>query len=112
MGVIEDETADDSEKVVSLNKLFHACEHEMNARTVFEECFDSVHREFYKHLYQVCPALTPSEVKICGYIRSGMSAKEIADSTHRSVRTVQSIIYNARKKLKIEGSTESWLTKL
>lgn len=110
--IVVDPVGHEDEKIKSLRNILQNTMHDRNSRLTFEQCFDDTHQQFYKQLYKICPSLTSSEVKMCAYIRAGMSAKEIADATNRSVRTVQTIIYNTRKKLNITGSTELWLKRL
>lgn len=110
--VLRDSNAADDEKVSKIQQLIISSEHSRDTESSFDDIFSASHEEFYKRLYQLCPSLTTAEVKMCAYIKAGMSAKEIADATNRSVRTVETIKYNLRKKLGIEGSTESWLARL
>ena len=80
-----------------------------NVWEMFQTYFDIVNNDFHKILKENCPTLTPSEIRICCFILTGLSAKEIAALTNRSVRTITTITYNLRKKLNITGSTETFL---
>jgi DNA-binding CsgD family transcriptional regulator len=49
--------------------------------------------------------LTRSELRICQYIQSGHSTKEIAEAMHTSFETIQTHRKNIRKKLGLRGRT-------
>lgn len=72
-----------------------------NSWEEFETRFENVHQEFYHALNQLYPELTPTEIKICSFIRLNMSSKDIALLTNRSLRTIESTRNNIRKKLQI-----------
>lgn len=71
----------------------------------FEETFDSVHRDFFKHLDEQGPTLSKQEKMLCAYIRIGMLSKEIAPLLNISVRGVEISRYRLRKKLGLEEGT-------
>ena len=71
----------------------------------FEETFDSVHRDFFKHLDEYGPTLSKQEKMLCAYIRIGMLSKEIAPLLNISVRGVEISRYRLRKKLGLEEGT-------
>ena len=50
--------------------------------------------------------LTRRENEILGYTAAGLSAKEIADHTDRSIFTVQKIICNVKEKTGFQKATE------
>lgn len=79
---------------------------------MFKIYFEDVNQKFFDILYKINPDLTKSELRMCAYIRAGMSSKEIAAATNRSVRTVDSIKYNLRKKLGIEESTDAFIRRI
>jgi len=51
--------------------------------------------------------LTKSELKICQFIRAGLSGKEICDSMNLSFETIQTHRKNIRKKLGLRGKSQS-----
>jgi len=51
--------------------------------------------------------LTKTELKICQFIRAGLSGKEICDSMNLSFETIQTHRKNIRKKLGLRGKTQS-----
>lgn len=68
-----------------------------------------INQEFVQKLTSLNPSLTKSEILMACYVVAGMDCKEIARTTNRSTRTVETIRYTLRKKLGIEGSTEMFL---
>lgn len=71
----------------------------------FEHHFDEVHSGFIKKLKEMYPELTPSELRLCAYLRLNMTTKDIAQILNISVRGVEISRYRLRKKLKIESDT-------
>jgi DNA-binding CsgD family transcriptional regulator len=51
--------------------------------------------------------LTKTELKICRFIRAGLSGKEICDSMNLSFETIQTHRKNIRKKLGLRGKSQS-----
>ncbi len=64
----------------------------------FETRFKKVHQGFYKELYKKHPDLSPTEYKVCSFIRLNMTSKDIAAITNRSIRTIESTRNSIRKK--------------
>ncbi|MGA1871016.1 MAG: helix-turn-helix transcriptional regulator [bacterium] len=67
---------------------------------------------FMNHLSQKCLSLTPTEIKICNLIRSGMRTKEISQLQGISVATVNRHREHVRRKLNITNSTVNLTTYL
>jgi hypothetical protein len=63
--------------------------------------FDKVHSDFLVSLKAVYPNLTPSELKLCAYLRLNLSSKEIAQITNITIKSVELGRYRLRKKLQI-----------
>ncbi|MGD9991712.1 MAG: response regulator [Salinivirgaceae bacterium] len=70
----------------------------------FNLSFDRVHPEFNKHLIEHFPDLTPTELKLCAFIRLGMSNKEIASLLNQNPDSVKVSRSRLRKKLGIVQS--------
>ncbi|PKP10788.1 MAG: hypothetical protein CVU09_06155 [Bacteroidetes bacterium HGW-Bacteroidetes-4] len=70
----------------------------------FNLSFDRVHPEFNKHLVEHFPELTPTELKLCAFVRLGMSNKEIASLLNQNPDSVKVSRSRLRKKLGIEQS--------
>lgn len=79
---------------------------------MFKVYFEEVNQQFFDELFNLCPELTNAEVRMCAFIRSGMNTKEIAATTNRSVRTVDCIKYNIRRKLGITEPTEAFIRRI
>ncbi|MCW3107147.1 MAG: hypothetical protein JWQ09_1653 [Segetibacter sp.] len=67
----------------------------------FSSHFDRVHGDFLMALKNKVPNITPSELKLCAYLRMNLSTKEIAQLMNISVRGVEVSRYRLRKKLQI-----------
>jgi len=76
----------------------------------FEMRFLQVHNEFYLKLKDVCSDLTPSEVKLCAFLRLNMTSKEISAITHQSVKSIEVARARVRKKLDLTGKDVNLVT--
>lgn len=68
---------------------------------VFQQNFDLIHANFFRHLRKSFPELTPNDLKFCALMRLNMSTKDIAQMTNLTVRGVEAARYRIRKKLEI-----------
>ncbi|MCE7067920.1 triple tyrosine motif-containing protein [Dyadobacter sp. CY326] len=66
---------------------------------LFEQNFDEVHEQFFKRLRQICPSISPSELRLAACLRMNLSTKEMAPALGISVRGVEIKRYRLRKKL-------------
>jgi AraC family transcriptional regulator, chitin signaling transcriptional activator len=66
---------------------------------IFRKSFDSIDNDFLKRLHIAHPKLSPSELKLCAYLRLSLSSKEIAPILNISIRSVEIKRYRLRKKL-------------
>lgn len=57
---------------------------------------------FFNTLLKNYPELTPSELKLCAYLRLNLPTKDLAEILNRSVRTIESSRTNIRKKLNLQ----------
>ncbi|WP_170932519.1 helix-turn-helix transcriptional regulator [Belliella buryatensis] len=57
---------------------------------------------FFKTLLKNYPELTPSELKLCAYLRLNLPTKDLAEILNRSVGTIESSRTNIRKKLNLQ----------
>ncbi|HUC82521.1 MAG TPA: triple tyrosine motif-containing protein, partial [Flavisolibacter sp.] len=71
----------------------------------FAHHFDKVHTDFLIGLKSRFPTLTPSELKLCAYLRMNLSNKEIAQLVNISTRGVEIARYRLRKKLGLSKET-------
>ena len=67
----------------------------------FKTYFDSVHPSFFENLAKTNPNLTANELRLCAFLRMGLSTKEIAALTFREIRSVESARNRLRKKLEL-----------
>jgi DNA-binding CsgD family transcriptional regulator len=70
----------------------------------FEQHFDQVHGDFIKRLKTTYPSLTPTDLKLCAYLKMNISTKEIAPLLNISIRGVEISRYRLRKKLNLEAN--------
>ncbi len=68
---------------------------------VFKEAFDNADKDFLKKIKAAHPSLTPSDLKLCAYLRLNLSSKEIAPMLNISIRSVEIKRYRLRKKLNL-----------
>lgn len=72
--------------------------------------FREVHKDFYDSLMSRFPGLTPSELKLCAFLRLNMTTKEIAELTGQQVSTLENARYRLRQKLGITSSDVNLVT--
>lgn len=68
----------------------------------FEEQFNLVHNNFMKKVREKHTDLTTGEIKMCAYVKMGLSSKEMAPLMNISVRGVETLRYRLRKKMGLE----------
>ena len=67
----------------------------------FTHNFDAVYEGFTKRLQELHPTLTRTELKVCCYLRMGLSSKDMAPLFSISYRSVEMTRYRLRKKLNL-----------
>lgn len=67
----------------------------------FAQQFDQVHIDFHQRLTERFPDLTKNDVKLCSYLRMGLSTKEIASLMFVTVRAVEVSRSRLRKRLNL-----------
>lgn len=68
----------------------------------FIKSFDQVHADFYKRLNKRFADLSPTDYKLCTYLRMNLTSKEIASLMNISLRSVETNRYRLRKKLNLD----------
>ncbi|PUZ27052.1 ligand-binding sensor domain-containing protein [Chitinophaga costaii] len=63
--------------------------------------FDEVHSNFLSTLKKKYPVLSPTDLKLCAYLRINLSSKEIAQLLNISAKSVEVSRYRLRKKLEL-----------
>ena len=79
----------DDEKLTMLNSL--------------EDSFKSITSTFGRSMSSIEFKMSPREIEICNFIRSGLTSKEIASQLRLAFNTIETHRTRIRKKLKIEG---------
>ena len=77
----------------------------------FEVRLTSNNEDLFSLLLHKYPDLSPSELKLCAYLRLNPSSKDLALITNRSMRTIESTRTNIRKKMNL-NSQENLVTHL
>lgn len=67
--------------------------------------FDQVHNNFLTILKTKFPQLSPTDLKLCAYLRLNLSSKEIAQILNISLKGVEVSRYRIRKKLNLPTET-------
>jgi DNA-binding CsgD family transcriptional regulator len=68
---------------------------------VFEESFNDLHEDFLKKLVYQFPKLTSKDLKLCAYIKTGYTSKDIAPLLGITVRGIEIQRYRLRKKMEL-----------
>ncbi|HTM99698.1 MAG TPA: hypothetical protein VL088_13175, partial [Pedobacter sp.] len=69
----------------------------------FEFRFQQIHEDFYDILNERFPNLSPSERKLCAFLKLNMTTKEISAITHQNVKSIEIARTRLRKKLNLTG---------
>jgi DNA-binding CsgD family transcriptional regulator len=91
-----------------IQEIIHKISREVDSnrqREVFESAFDEVHEDFLNRLKSKYPQLTPTELRLCAFLKMNISTKEIAPLMNISVRGVEICRYRVRKKMRINRET-------
>jgi len=70
---------------------------------IFESNFNELHNDFFKRLIFQYPKLTTKDLKLCAYIKSGLTSKEIAPLLGISTRGIEINRYRLRKKINLDS---------
>ncbi len=95
-------TKDDAEAKSMRNTILQQIEEGIDSENdwqMFEQQFKNVHQDFNSTLSKKYPNLTPTELKVCSLIRTGLTSKEIANLLFITHRTVELHRTRIRKKL-------------
>lgn len=90
------DTANDIKKVI---RLLNEAKKLDNDWDQFAVHFDHVHANFLSNLKDKYPNLSPSDLKLCAYLKMNLSSKEIAQLLNITSRAVEVSRYRLRKKL-------------
>ncbi len=76
----------------------------------FDIRFKQVHTEFYDKLIEKFPGLTPTEQRLCAFLRLNMTTKEISELTGQRIGTIEMARSRVRKKLGIAHNQTNLIT--
>lgn len=68
----------------------------------FRYYFEQVYHSFYENLQKEYPSLTYKDLRLCSFLKLGLSTKEIASITFKEVRSVESARNRLRKKMNLD----------
>jgi DNA-binding CsgD family transcriptional regulator len=68
----------------------------------FEENFDMIYENYLKRLKEQYSSLSKSDLRLCAYLKMGLSSKDMAQLMNMSFRSVEMCRYRLRKKLDLE----------
>lgn len=92
---------DDNRGVKSVISIINNNITEKDSWSVFKEAFENTDKDFLKIIKAAHPSLTPSDLRLCAYLRLNLSSKEIAPLLNISVRSVEIKRYRLRKKMEL-----------
>jgi DNA-binding CsgD family transcriptional regulator len=78
----------------------------------FEFRFQQVHEQFYKKLNEKFPDLSPSERRLCAFLKLNMTTKEISAITHQNAKSIDVARTRLRKKLNLTGTDHNLVSYL
>ena len=80
----------------------------------FKNQFTKAFPDFFKTLINLHPDLSPTDLRLCAYIKMNQTNQDIAGINNISTRTVESQRYRLRRKLNIDKQTDlfNYLTNL
>jgi DNA-binding CsgD family transcriptional regulator len=67
----------------------------------FAENFDMIYENYLKRLKEQHPSLSKNDLKLCAYLKMGLTSKDIAPLSDMSFRSVEMHRYRLRKKLEM-----------
>lgn len=108
----DDKSRQPEVRLKAIRGLLSDLDREENVWKMFRTYFEAVNQSFFDRLYRLAPTLTNAETRMCAFILVNLTTKEIAILTNRSVRTVETIKHNLRKKLSIDGPSEAFMRRI
>ncbi|MGM0619425.1 MAG: tetratricopeptide repeat protein [Bacteroidota bacterium] len=82
-----------------LNEIKNATHH--NIWEEFDLAFSNVHNRFYEKLFEICPNLSATEIKIAALLKLNLSTKEIAAISFKTESSIKTARHRLRQKLNI-----------
>jgi len=96
------DSADKSARTKVLNELFKKLEQQGDDEqdwSAFEEHFNLLHDDLFKNIRAAYPDISIPELKMCAFLKMGLSNKEMAQRLNLSVRGIETRRYRLRKKI-------------
>lgn len=72
--------------------------------STFNRNFDIVYGGYTKRLHELHPQLSQSDIRLCCYIKMGLTSKEIAPLINISFKSVEMARYRLRKKMELDSA--------
>ena len=94
--------AQDDEVIKSVINVINKSLRQNDDWELFQEAFNNADNKFLKNLKTQHPVLTPSDLKLCGYLRLNLSSKEMSELLNITPRSVEIKRYRLRKKLNLQ----------
>ena len=99
----EDPKARITKKIADIRRGIHNNMNDDDNWGKFQENFDLVYDNFMQKLRTNFPDLKKNDLKLCAYLRMGLSSKEMASLLNVSVRSIETARYRLRKKLSVDS---------
>jgi ligand-binding sensor domain-containing protein/DNA-binding CsgD family transcriptional regulator len=96
------EEQEDDKRLKNIRRIIKIINEELDVSDDWEKFsvyFDKTNNDFLRTLKDNYPLLTPTDLKLCAYLRLNLSTKAIAELLNLSIRGVESSRYRLRKKL-------------
>lgn len=105
-------TAQHQETKDVLKKIGKEVQRSTDAETLkeFTTRFKEVNQDFFDTLLSKYPDLTPSELKLCAFLKLNLTTKEICELTGQNVKAIEVARYRLRVKLGITKSDANLVT--
>lgn len=92
----------DSKHLINpLKSKLHDAQSEKSDWDEFKIHFNNAYPNFFDQLAKISNTLNIQDLRLCAYLKSGQTTKEIAQLTGLSVRSIESRRYRLRKKLNL-----------
>lgn len=101
-----DDSKDSSQLVVQLKHKLSSYSIQDKEWENLQLHFENVHSDYFKRLRSDFPALTSSELRLCGYIKLQLTTKEIANMLYVEPKSVQTSRYRLKKKLNVPNGED------
>lgn len=73
----------------------------------FKLRLQSIHEDFYRILQEKFPNLSPSELRLCAFLKLNLTTKEISVITNISTKSIEMARTRLRKKLRLTGTDQN-----